>query len=72
MREKGDVTSARIFEEILEDEEHHIDYLETELGLIETLGEQPLPRPLRRAAVGADSDCQTPQARPTGRTRFAL
>lgn len=40
MREKGDITSARIFEEILEDEEKHIDYLETELGLIETLGEQ--------------------------------
>ncbi|MFC4115512.1 bacterioferritin, partial [Nonomuraea zeae] len=31
MREKGDITSARIFEEILEDEEEHIDYLETEL-----------------------------------------
>jgi bacterioferritin len=40
MREKGDVTSARIFEEILEDEEHHIDYLETELALIQSLGEQ--------------------------------
>ncbi|ACZ84327.1 MULTISPECIES: bacterioferritin [Streptosporangium] len=40
MREKGDATSARIFEEILEDEERHIDYLETELGLIESLGEQ--------------------------------
>ncbi|SEG99385.1 bacterioferritin [Nonomuraea solani] len=40
MREKGDVTSARIFEEILEDEELHIDYLETELGLIRSLGEQ--------------------------------
>ncbi|MFC6080810.1 bacterioferritin [Sphaerisporangium aureirubrum] len=39
MRERGDVTSARIFETILEDEEHHIDYLETELELIETLGE---------------------------------
>ncbi|MFF5211411.1 bacterioferritin [Streptosporangium sp. NPDC000396] len=40
MREKGDHTSARLFEEILQDEEHHIDYLETELGLIEALGEQ--------------------------------
>lgn len=40
MREKGDATSARLFEEILEDEEHHIDYLETELGLIGSLGEQ--------------------------------
>jgi bacterioferritin len=40
MREKGDHTSARLFEEILEDEERHIDYLETELGLIGSLGEQ--------------------------------
>ncbi|GAA5043760.1 bacterioferritin [Thermocatellispora tengchongensis] len=40
MREKGDITSARIFEDILENEEEHIDYLETELGLIEALGEQ--------------------------------
>lgn len=40
MREKGDITSARIFESILEDEEKHIDYLETELALIDKLGEQ--------------------------------
>ncbi|GAA1517958.1 bacterioferritin [Sphaerisporangium rubeum] len=39
MRERGDVTSARIFEDILKDEEHHIDYLETELDLLEKLGE---------------------------------
>lgn len=39
-RQKGDHTSARLFEEILEDEERHIDYLETELGLIQRLGEQ--------------------------------
>ncbi|MEU8465197.1 bacterioferritin [Streptomyces sp. NPDC029003] len=39
MRAKGDVTSARLFEEILEDEEHHIDYLDTQLELIESIGE---------------------------------
>jgi bacterioferritin len=39
MRSIGDVTSAKIFEDILADEEHHIDYLETQLELIEKLGE---------------------------------
>jgi bacterioferritin len=39
MREKDDVTSAKIFESILKDEEEHVDYLETQLSLIETLGE---------------------------------
>jgi bacterioferritin len=40
MRSRGDITSARIFEEILADEETHVDYLETELDLIDTLGER--------------------------------
>ncbi|MGW7526271.1 bacterioferritin [Streptomyces sp. NPDC054783] len=39
MREKGDITSANIFEDILADEEHHIDYLDTQLDLVEKLGE---------------------------------
>ena len=39
MRSIGDVTSAKIFEDILADEEHHVDYLETQLQLLETLGE---------------------------------
>ena len=40
MRGMGDVTSANIFEDILSDEEGHIDYLETEIGLVNQLGEQ--------------------------------
>jgi bacterioferritin len=40
MRSIGDVTSANIFEDILSDEEEHIDYLETQQGLISQLGEK--------------------------------
>ncbi|MDH6139119.1 MULTISPECIES: bacterioferritin [Kitasatospora] len=39
MRAKNDVTSANIFESILADEEDHIDYLDTQLELVEKLGE---------------------------------
>jgi bacterioferritin len=39
MRGVGDLTSARLFEDILADEEHHIDYLETQQALLEKLGE---------------------------------
>jgi bacterioferritin len=39
-REKGDITSANLLESILADEEKHIDYLETQLQLMENLGEQ--------------------------------
>jgi bacterioferritin len=39
MRAKGDVTSANIFEAILKDEEHHIDYLDTQLELLASLGD---------------------------------
>ncbi|MCW2721569.1 MAG: bacterioferritin [Pseudonocardiales bacterium] len=39
-RGKGDHTSANLLEEILADEEHHIDYIETNLELIDKLGEQ--------------------------------
>jgi bacterioferritin len=40
MRSVSDVTSAKLFESILADEEQHIDYLETQLGLLEQVGEQ--------------------------------
>ncbi|MCX4095467.1 bacterioferritin [Nocardia sp. alder85J] len=53
MRSRGDVTSARIFEEILEDEEGHVDYLETELELIEKLGE---PLYLQRYTKAGEDD----------------
>ena len=39
-REKQDTTTAILFEEILADEEHHIDYLETQLQLMDKLGEE--------------------------------
>jgi bacterioferritin len=39
MRDRQDFTSANLFEEILADEESHIDYLETQLDLIGQLGE---------------------------------
>lgn len=38
-RTKGDHTSAILLEEILADEEHHIDYLETQLALVDRIGE---------------------------------
>ena len=39
MRRVGDITSANMFESILADEEQHIDYLETQLELLDKLGE---------------------------------
>ena len=38
--EIGDHASKRLFEEILADEEHHIDYLETLLSLMDHFGAQ--------------------------------
>ena len=37
----GDYTSRELFENILESEEEHIDWIETQLGLIEQLGLSP-------------------------------
>jgi bacterioferritin len=39
-REKQDSTSANLLEKIVADEEKHIDYLETQLELMEKLGEE--------------------------------
>ena len=40
MRSVGDITSATIFEGILADEETHVDYLGTQMDLIQSIGEQ--------------------------------
>jgi bacterioferritin len=37
-RKNGDHTSADLLEELLKDEEEHVDFLETQLGMIEDLG----------------------------------
>lgn len=39
-REKQDSTTATLFERIVADEELHVDYLETQLQLMEKLGEE--------------------------------
>ena len=39
-REEGDYVSMKLFETLIEDEEGHIDFLETQLGLLEKLGEE--------------------------------
>jgi bacterioferritin len=39
-RERADITTAKLLEGLLADEEHHIDYLETQLELMTKLGEQ--------------------------------
>ncbi|WP_407688651.1 bacterioferritin [Mycobacterium sp. HUMS_1102779] len=39
-REKQDTTTANLFEQIVADEELHVDYLETQLELMDKLGEE--------------------------------
>jgi len=39
--DEGDNTSRDLLEDILESEEEHLDWLETQLGLIKQLGEKP-------------------------------
>src|SRR5688500_2555682 len=39
-REAGDTVTRLLFEDILSSEEEHIDYLETQLSLMQTLGDQ--------------------------------
>ncbi|WP_421855074.1 bacterioferritin [Oricola sp.] len=53
-REKGDYVSMGIFEELIADEEGHIDFLETQLELMERIGEEKYG--LLNAASANESD----------------
>lgn len=50
----GDYVSMKLFEELLKDEEGHIDFLETQLQLLDTIGEQQYG--LLNAVSANDSD----------------
>lgn len=39
-RQEGDLPSANLFERLMADEEDHIDYIETQLGLLGDIGAQ--------------------------------
>ncbi len=78
-REKEDATSANIFEMILADEENHIDYLETQLELMNKLGEelylaQCVSRPPSGTAGQSDLRVRRSHSRsilrPAGRRNF--
>ena len=38
--EAGDYVTMKLFEDLIKDEEHHIDFLETQLDLLNAIGEQ--------------------------------
>lgn len=40
VRAKGDATSASLLEQILSEEEDHVDYLETQIELMDKMGDQ--------------------------------
>ena len=52
----GDYVSREIFEDILDSEEEHIDYLETQLGLVDQLG---LQNWLQSQAAGPSSEASS-------------
>ena len=53
-REEGDYVTMKLFEELLEDEEGHIDFLETQLELLGKIGEERYG--LLNAASADESD----------------
>lgn len=59
-REKQDTTSAVLLEKIVADEEEHIDYLETQLELMDKLGEELYSAPVARCSVRCDATLFSP------------
>ncbi|WP_316858800.1 bacterioferritin [uncultured Cohaesibacter sp.] len=53
--EAGDYISMKLFEELMADEEGHIDYLETQLNLFDTLGKENYAQ-LQAGDAGAAED----------------
>ncbi len=53
-REAGDYVTMELFESLLSDEEEHIDFLETQLGLLEDIGEQNYGQLNAASAAGSD------------------
>ena len=49
----GDYISMKLFEELMADEEGHIDFLETQLNLLETLGKEKYAQ-LQADSAGAE------------------
>jgi bacterioferritin len=54
-REAKDYVTMGLFESLLENEEEHIDFLETQLGLIDQIGEQNYAQLQSDAAGGGES-----------------
>ena len=54
--EAGDYVSMKLFEELLQDEEGHIDFLETQIDLLESIGEQRYMLLQAESANEADED----------------
>jgi bacterioferritin len=50
----GDIGSMELFKQLLQDEEGHIDFLETELGLLERIGLQNYGQLQAEAAGGKE------------------
>jgi bacterioferritin len=54
--EAGDIVSMKLFEDLLQDEEGHIDFLETQLDLLNSIGEQRYMQLQAAPASEAEAD----------------